>query len=386
MSLEYVERVFKEPNQSYFLFGPRGTGKSTLMGKIHSDSMLIDLRQATIRYQLTANPDHLIELVSAQPDGRTIIVDEIQKVPELLPIVHLLIERKRNWKFVLTGSSARKLKRQGVDLLGGRALKRVLHPFMACELKNKFHLDDALRHGLLPLRFAYNDSSSMLQAYIDLYLDEEIKMEGLIRNFEPFTRFLQVMSFSHGSILNISNISRECKVKRTTVNGWLSILEDLLICFQINIFAQRAKRELSSHPKFYFFDAGVYQALRPKSINDSESEINGAALEGLVAQHLVAWRDYATQKHDLYFWRTRSGSEVDFVLLGPLGFWAIEIKNTKTIRSEDLNALSAFHEDYPEAKTIFLYRGQDRVLKNNILCIPVEEFLIKLIPDSPLPL
>ena len=384
MDLKYINRVFKDPEKSYFLFGPRGTGKSTMTEKNHPNALLIDLRQADIRYQLTANPDHLTELVMAQPDGKTIVIDEIQKIPELLPIVHMLIEKKRMWKFILTGSSARKLKRQGVDLLGGRALKKVLHPFMACELKEQFNLDDALKYGLLPLRFSYDDYRSTLQAYIDLYLEEEVKMEGLIRHFEPFTRFLQIMSLSHGAILNITNISRECHVKRTTVNEWISILEDLLICYQINIFTQRAKRELSSHPKFYFFDAGVYRALRPKSIKDSESEINGAGLEGLVAQHLMAWKDYSSEKHEISFWRTRSGVEVDFVVFGALGFWAIEVKNTEKIRDEDLAALSAFHEDYPEAKTIFLYRGKERLLKNNILCLPCDEFFKALCPDLPL--
>jgi predicted AAA+ superfamily ATPase len=190
---------------------------------------------------------------------------------------------------------------------------------------------------------------------------------------------------SHGSIVNVANIARECHVKRTTVNDWLSILEDLLICYQIDIFTHRAKRELSSHPKFYFFDAGVYHALRPHSIKDSEAEINGAGLEGLVAQHLVAWRDYTQEKHEIFFWRTRSGVEVDFVILGPLGFWAIEVKNADTVRGADVQGLVSFHEDYPEAKTILLYRGKERMLKNNVLCMPCEEFLLGLRPHAPLP-
>lgn len=384
MNFKYIDRVFVEPDKSYFLFGPRGTGKSTMTEQRHPDALLIDLRQADIRYRLSANPDHLTELVSAQPEGKTIIIDEIQKIPDLLPIVHMLIEKKQEWKFILTGSSARKLKRQGVDLLGGRALRKGLHPFMACELKDQFNLEDSLNFGLLPLRFSFKDYQSTMQAYIDLYLEEEVKMEGLIRHVEPFTRFLQIMALSHGSILNVTNIARECHVKRTTVSDWISILEDLLICYQINVFSQRAKRELSSHPKFYFFDAGVYRALRPKSIKDSEAEINGAGLEGLVAQHLMAWKDYTAEKHEISFWRTRSGVEVDFVIFGPLGFWAIEVKNSDKIRMEDLQALSAFHEDYPDAKTIFLYRGKDRVLKNNILCLPCEEFLKSIYPNKPL--
>ncbi len=381
MSIAYVKRSFKEPKQSYFLFGPRGTGKSTMTIKNHPEALLIDLRLAETRFRLAANPDYLEELVTSQPDEQTIIIDEIQKIPELLPLVHKLIEKKRGWKFILTGSSARKLKRQGVDLLGGRALKKVLHPFIASELGQQFNLEDALKYGLIPLRFGQENPFETLQAYISLYLEEEVKTEGLIRNYEPFTRFLQIMSLSHGSLLNLTNVARECYVKRTTVMSWMSILEDLLISYQIPVFTQRAKRELSAHPKFYFFDAGVYRALRPKSIGDTTSEIDGAGLEGLVAQHLVAWRDYTTEKHEISFWRTRSGVEVDFVVFGPLGFWAIEVKNSTTIRSEDLRPLMTFQEDYPEAKTFLLYRGKERLRKNNVLCMPCEEFLKTITPD-----
>lgn len=384
MDFNYIKRVFKEPEQSYFLFGPRGTGKSTMTAKNNPDALLIDLRLAEIRYRLMANPDQLKELVEAQPDGKTIIIDEIQKIPELLPIVHKLIEKKRQWRFILTGSSARKLKRQGVDLLGGRALDKVLHPFMACELKEKFNLEDALLYGLVPLRFGQKNPLETLQAYINLYLEEEVKMEGLIRQYEPFSRFLQVMSLSQGTLLNMTNVSRECHVKRTTAHNWLIILEDLLICYQIHIFTQRAKRELSAHPKFYFFDTGVYRALRPQSILDTKSEIDGAGLEGLVAQHLIAWRDYTKEKHEINFWRTRSGSEVDFIILGPLGFWALEVKNSDKVRSEDLRGLKEFKEDYPEAQTFLLYRGTERVIKNGILCIPCEEFLQAVQPNIPL--
>jgi uncharacterized protein len=382
MSFKYIKRSFKEPEQSYFLFGPRGTGKSTMTEERHPDALLIDLRLAEMRYRLSANPDQLKELVHARPDRSTIIIDEIQKIPELLPIVHMLIEKKHHWKFILTGSSARKLKRQGVDLLGGRALKKTLHPFMAHELGSFFNLDEALLYGLLPLRFGQENPVETLQAYISLYLEEEVKAEGLIRHYEPFTRFLQVMSMAQRSLLNITNVARECHVKRTTVNDWISILEDLLICFHITMFTQKAKRALSSHPKFYFFDIGVYRALRPTSIKDSESELDGAGLESLVAQHLMAWKDYTTVKHEINFWRTRSGTEVDFVVFGPLGFWALEVKNTDQIRPSDLQGLNSFQDDYPEATTLFLYRGKERMLKNKILCLPCDDFLKRLRPDT----
>ncbi|MBS0634715.1 MAG: ATP-binding protein [Verrucomicrobia bacterium] len=384
MQFQPVDRVFEEPETSYFLFGPRGTGKSTLAAFRHPGALLIDLRLARDRLRFSADPDLLKELVEAQPDGTVIVIDEIQKVPNLLSVVHLLIEEKRRWKFILTGSSARKLKQEGVDLLGGRALRKVLHPFMAIEIADRFTLDDALAFGLLPLRFSVEKPLETLESYISLYLEEEIKVEGLVRNIEPFIRFLQTMSFSHASILNVSNISRECHVKRTTVDSWISILEDMLISYQIQVFTNRAKRELSVHPKFYFFDCGVFRALRPFSLNDQKSELDGHVLEGLVAQHLVAWKDYTNAKHTLNFWRTRSGVEVDFILFGPLGFWAIEVKNSKTISLDDLKPLEAFMEDYPEAKGIFLYRGQERLYKKNILCMPVEAFLTSLTPNKSL--
>ena len=384
MSFKYIQRWFKEPKQSYFLFGPRGTGKSTMVSQRHPTALLIDLRQAEMRYRLTAQPDELQDLVAAQPAGQTIIIDEIQKIPELLPIVHRLIEQKREWQFILTGSSARKLKRQGVDLLGGRALRKVLHPFMASELKSQFDLAEALLFGLLPLRFGQADPYETLQAYVNLYLEEEVKAEGLIRHYEQFTRFLQVMSLTHTNILNVTNIARECYVKRTTVNDWLSILEDLMICLRLNMFSQRAQRALSEHPKFYLFDTGVYRAMRPRSLKDTATEIAGAALEGLVAQHLFAWRDYTTPKHELSFWRTRSGAEVDFVVFGELGFWGIEVKNATQIRPADLRGLRAFQADYPTAKLILLYRGTERLLRHNILCLPCDEFLMALQPQQPL--
>ncbi|MCB1118442.1 MAG: ATP-binding protein [Chlamydiia bacterium] len=384
MTFQYQKRLFVEPNKSYFLFGPRGTGKSTMVQKRHEKALVIDLRIVDVRRQYSAMPDLLLEVVRAEPEGQTIIIDEIQKVPELLSLVHILIEEKRKWKFILTGSSARKLKREGVDLLGGRALHKTLHPFMAIELGDQFDLEECLQHGLLPLRFEDESPQDTLSTYLSLYLEEEVKSEGLVRDIDPFSRFLVTMSFSHGSILNITNIARECYVKRTTVDSWISILEDLLIGYQLSIFTHRAKRELSSHPKFYFFDVGVFRAIRPYSIGDPASELDGMGLEGLIAQHLYAWKDYTQDKHTLHFWRTRSGLEVDFVLFGPLGLFAIEVKNSIHIHPQDLNGLNAFLTDYPEATAYLLYRGKHRLKKGNVLCIPCEEFLTQLTPNQTL--
>ena len=382
--IKYIKRVFKEPDSSYFLFGPRGTGKSTMTVERHPDALLVDLRLADSRYRFSANPDELKDLVMAQPNNATIIIDEIQKVPDLLPIVHLLIEKKKGWKFILTGSSARKLKRQGVDLLGGRALKKTLYPFIAFELKKLFSLSEALLYGLLPLRFGQKNPAETLAAYISLYLEEEVKTEGLIRNYALFARFLQTMSLSQGSILNTTNVARECFVKRTTVNDWISILEDLLIGYKIEVFENRAKRSVSSHPKFYFFDAGVYHALRPKLVKDDHLSIEGIALETLVMQHLVAWKDYSSTKNDIFFWRTKANLEVDFIVFGELGFWAIEVKNNSKVHTGDVKNLVEFKKDYPEATSILLYRGKEKIMKNGILCLPCEDFLLTVEPNNPL--
>jgi len=384
--MTHRSRVFQEPDQSYFLLGPRGTGKSTMVERRHPDAVFINLLVPTVRRQFLTRPERLLDIVRAQSDGKTIVIDEVQKAPELLSLVHVLIEEKRGWKFILTGSSARKLKQAEVDLLGGRALKKSLHPFMACELAEAFDFEDVLQYGLLPLRFTSTVPLELLDTYVSLYLEEEVKAEGLVRRIEPFANFLEVLSFSHGSTMNVSNIARECSIKRPTIDSWLSIVEDLMIAYRINVFTRRAKRNLSAQSKLYIFDVGVYHALRPKSVLDIESEINGSALEGLVAQHLRAWIDYTAKSHKLFFWKTKSGLEVDFIVFGELGLWAIEVKNSQHVHPNDLKPLENFKEDYPEAKTVLLYRGEQRLLKKDILCMPCSDFLQSLVPNQALPM
>lgn len=381
--MKFYKRLFKEPKQSFFLFGPRGTGKSTLIHKHFEDGLWIDLLKPELFRSYQAYPERLYEVIIGSRDKRVIIIDEVQRVPALLSVVHLIIEELRDKQFILTGSSSRKLRRTGADLLGGRALKCHLHPFIAAELGNEFSLEVALQKGLLPLINNADDPKIALHAYIDLYLQEEIQSEGLVRNLENFSRFLEAVSFSHASVLNITNISRECEVKRKTVENYIEILEELLLAFQLPIFSKRAQRALSMHPKFYLFDAGIFRALRPKGMLDLPDEIEGLALEGLVAQHLVAWNDYSDDKQEISFWRTRSGLEVDFVVYGTLGLWAIEVKNSKRVFPTDTKSLEAFLVDYPMAKGILLYRGKERLQQKNILCLPVEEFLLKLLPNHP---
>lgn len=256
---------------------------------------------------------------------------------------------------------------------------------MAAELGNRFDLDRALRHGLVPLIQGADEPVDVLRGYAALYLKEEVQLEGLVRNVGAFSRFLEGISFSHGAVLSVSSVSRDCQVERKTVESYVDILEDLLLAFRVPVFTRRAKRQLSTHPKLYLFDAGVYRSLRPSGPLDRPQEIEGAALEGLVAQHLRAWIAYRQDDHQLCFWRTRSGLEVDFVIYGEGGLWALEVIHSGRIRPEDTRGLEAFSTDYPQTRCLLLYRGRERLKRGRILCLPVDEFLAELDPKANIP-
>jgi predicted AAA+ superfamily ATPase len=377
-----INRIIKNPAQSFFLFGPRGTGKSTWVATRYPQAVRLDLLDDAVFREFSANPNRLLSVVRGSSPGGTIIIDEVQKLPSLLSLVHLLIEEKKGWSFVLTGSNARKLKRAGVDLLGGRALLCHMHPFIGVELGEEFILDKALLTGLLPLVWDSLEPKKLLSAYIGLYLREEVKMEGLVRQVENFSHFLETMAFSHGGMLNLSNVARETHVKRSTIDSYIGILDDLLLSFKIPVFTKRAKRELVGHEKFYFFDTGVFQALRRRGPFDHPGEIEGQALEGLVAQHLRAWNSYGNNEHEISYWRTRWGVEVDFVVYGPSGIFALEVKSTDRVKSEDLRGLNAFLDDYPHSEAILLYRGTRRLKEGRVHCVPIGDFLQKLHPNQ----
>ena len=378
--MELLSRFFRVPDRSCFLFGPRGTGKSTWLRDRLPDSLYLDLLDPALHRRLSARPERLRELLAGSPGRDTVVIDEIQRIPELLTVVHAVLEEPAPPRFVLTGSSARKLRRGGVDLLGGRAVRRTLHPFMAAELPD-FDLGRALHVGLLPLVVGAPDPVGVLDAYASLYLDQEVRAEGLTRNVGAFTRFLEAVSFSHGAQLNVSEVARECEVERKVVAGYVGILEDLLLAFRLPVFRKRAKRATVTHDKLYLFDAGVFRSLRPKGLLDRPEEMDGQALEGLVAQHLRAWAAYSGHDADVCFWRTRAGTEVDFVVYGETGLQAFEVKNAARVHSRDLRSLRAFREDYPEAETALLYRGRERLRIDGVWCLPVRDFLWEMAPD-----
>ena len=375
-----VSRFLMPTFGSFFLLGPRGTGKTWWTRHRFPAALRVDLLDPVTLREMAARPERLRELIAGNPGCRDIVIDEVQKLPELLEVVHGVIEEKVDVRFVLTGSSARKLRRAGVNLLGGRAAHLSMHPYMAAELGNEFSLEGALHYGMLPVVLSSQDRENQIQAYSGVYLREEVQAEGLVRNVGSFARFMEAVSFSHGSVLNLSNVSRECHVNRATLEGYLSILEDLLLAWRLPVFTRKAKRELASLPKFYFFDTGVFRANRPKGPLDAPAEIEGAALEGLVAQQLRAWCAYSSGQPSMHYWKTRSNVEVDFVVYGDSHFYAMEVKNTAQIRSADLQGLKSFGEDYPESLRYLLYRGTERLIRDGILCLPCEEFLMGLKP------
>ena len=380
--MKQIERALHDIEGSYFLFGPRGTGKSTWLTERFPKAQIISLLDPAVRRELRAYPERLRNYIQAKPDRLTVVIDEIQRAPEVLDVVHQLMDEKAPYRFIMTGSSARKLKRNAnADLLGGRAVKRMCHPFLARELGDSFDLDEALRYGMIPLvRFPKSGTSaSVLKTYLDLYIEEELITEGVIRKVDSFFRFLEVASFSHASVLSASEIAREAEVKRSTVDTYFEILEEMLIISRLPVFSKRAKRRLVGHDKIYFFDAGVFRTLRPRGPLDRATEIEGACLEGLVYQQLRAWNDYLDEPNRLYFWRTRNGVEVDFVIYGPKTFRAIEVKNSMRVDRSDASGLEAFHADYPEAELTLLYRGErSQRITDNVTAVPVSEFLVGL--------
>ena len=369
-----IIRHINIPKGSFFLFGPRGTGKSTFVKDlIKKDTLYIDFLDPEIFRTFSAFPETLYRMIEgSNPD--LVIIDEVQKVPQILEVVHKVMEEKEI-RFILTGSSARKLKKSGADLLGGRALYCKMHPFTAAELGTSFSFERSLKTGLIPVVERSPEPEKTISAYIDIYLREEIQAEGMVRNLGSFARFLELISFSHGAVLNVSNLSRECQISRGIVTGYIDILEDLLLAYRLQVFAKRAKRKIASHPKLYLFDNGLYRRLRQRGPLDLESEISGPALEGLVGQHLRAYIDFRLGGTQLFYWRSLAGNEVDFVLYGGNTFIALEVKNARVLNPVDYNGLYSFGDDYPEARLLLLYRGSLIMKHKNISVIPVELFL-----------
>lgn len=336
-----IQRPLTLPKRSFFLLGPRGTGKSTWLKESLSHSYVFDLLDEAVYQKFLGAPALFAAEVGGVDPSRWIVVDEIQRLPNLLNEVHRAIENQGR-RFALCGSSARKLRRAGVNLLGGRALQRTMHPFTPVELGEHFDSERALRYGLLPIVFASADKPGTLASYTQLYLKEEIQGEALVRNLPGFARFLPIAALLNGQVINVSNIAREVGVARVTVNGYLDILVDTLLCFRLSAYEAKLRVRERRHPKWYWCDPGVVRAMK-ESNGPVVMEERGALFEGLVAQVIRASMDYYSAADKVHYWAPTEAAEmeVDFLLTRGSRHVAVEVKSSPRPSSSWVKGLKA---------------------------------------------
>lgn len=364
-------------NKSFFLFGPRGVGKTDWLRRTFPNELYFDLLEARTYSQLLSDPTRLADRIPKEYSG-WVILDEVQRIPELLNEVHRLIE-SRKLRFIMTGSSARALRRKGVNLLAGRALTRFMHPLTIEELGESFSLKHSLRFGSLPSVYTENDPAAYLASYVATYLREEVQQEGLTRNLAAFSRFLEVASFSQSEVLTMAEVARESSISVKVIQDYFTILEDLLLAVRLPVFSKRAKRRLIAHPKFLFFDSGVFNSIRPKGPLDHPELAPGASVETLFYQQARALNDYHNLEYSIFYWRTQAKEEVDFVLYGPRGIHAFELKHADRVRGEDLTSLKLFLQDYPGAKGHLLYLGSQEYNEAGVSVMPLEVALRRFV-------
>lgn len=361
-------------NESAFLWGARQTGKSTLLRELFGKSRIFDLLLGEVYERFRREPDLLRQTLETEHPEEPVIIDEIQRLPELLNEVHWLIENRRI-RFILSGSSPRRIMKSGGNLLGGRALRYELFPLSWSEVPD-FDLLRALNNGLLPKIYGSNNSRKLLAAYVGNYLKDEVSAEGRIRNVSSFTSFLDAAAFSNGEILNYTNIASECGVSSPTVKEYFHILEDALIGRFLHSFQKKPKRRIILAPKFWFFDLGIAGYLLKRGKLETGSESFGKAFEHFIYQEIQAHRSYSDLNYDFHYWRTTSGTEVDFIL-GDHEI-AVEVKSTSQVNSRHLNGLRQFAEDY-QAKHLILVSNDPLPRKvEKISVLPWQIFLEKL--------
>lgn len=370
----FIPRTLNLPSllkkKSHFLLGPRQTGKSFLIRHSLPDIPVYNLLDTKTFLSLSQNPARIAQELSKK--DRLVVIDEIQRYPQLLNEVHILIE-ERGIHFLLTGSSARKLRQAGVNLLGGRARTKYLHPLTYKELGDKFNLERALHRGLLPSIYFSEDPDADLEAYIGSYLHEEIVAEGVTRNIPAFSRFLKVAALCNGTIVNFTNVANDAQVPRTTIYEYFEILKDTLILHELPSWKKSMKRKPLMSSKFYFFDVGVVRKLQNRIWNPGTPEY-GDAFETYMMQELISYRDY--QSGDaLSYWRSTSGFEVDFILGDHT---AIEVKTKENVSPADLKSLRALSEEKKMKRFYFVcFEARQRKI-GNIIVIPYKDFLEKL--------
>ena len=377
------QRILQAPAQSFFLLGPRGSGKSTWLRATFPEAHVLDLLAEETYQRLLASPGLFAAELRALTADRWVIIDEVQRLPNLLNEVHRFIEAKR-LRFILCGSSARKLKRADVNLLAGRAVRRAMHPFVPEELGAHFDLDAALRYGLLPIVFNSPAPAETLTAYAQLYLKEEIQAEALVRNLPGFARFLPLAALFHGQTVNVTNIAREAGVARTTVVGYLDILEETLLCFRLPAYEAKLRVRERKLPKWYWCDPGIVRAMKRTSGSVTPEE-RGALFEGLVAQLLRAYKDYHGVYDELYYWApaSRSETEVDFLLVQGTTLLAVEAKSGNTFTEAWCKGLRAVAPLQGLRRRIIVYpRGPVLRTTDGIEVLPFQYFADQLATNA----
>lgn len=366
-----ILKIIDAQEDSVFLWGARQVGKSTLVKTLYPKAKVYDLLMSDEYSRLVRRPQLLREELEYLGEETLVIIDEIQKIPQLLDEVQWLIVN-RGIRFILCGSSARKLKRIGTNLLGGRALSVNLYPLVSAEIPD-FDLIRAINQGMIPRHYMAANANKRLQAYIGVYLKEEIQDEAVIRQLASFNRFLDVAAQCDGEMVNYTNVAQDCGVSATTVKEYFNILEQTLIGYMVPAFTMSKKRKAISTSKFYYFDVGVVNHLLKRSNLLPGSADFGHAFEHLMIQEIIARLSYSESDEKLSYWRTSSGYEVDAVIGN--GRVAIEFKSCDEVQSKHTKGLKAFSEDFPEARLIIVSLDRNRRTLNGIEVLPATDFL-----------
>jgi len=376
------------PNRSFFLLGPRAIGKTTWLKQCLPNASWYNLLR-TQEFLRLSNSDIFVREVSALPAGSWVVIDEIQRLPELLNEVHYLMgEFGDKYRFALTGSSARKLKKKDVNLLAGRASTQKFFPLTYAELGKFWKLDTLLNFGCLPkiyLEEEFINRVELLEAYADTYLKEEILQESLVRNLTGFSRFLEIAGLMNGQILNASNIGRDAHISRQSVENYFKILSDTLIGFHLNAWRPRAKVKEIEHPKFYFFDPGVVRVLSGKLRSPLEKSDAGNLLETYLIHEIKAYVQYRKIGGEFYYWRTTSGIEIDLIWKRDQYCIGFEFKLSNNWKSDYNKGFKSFTESQPLKRAIGVYSGDKLLKAGDIEIFPVEMFLQKLWADQLIP-